>query len=218
MTEPVVVDRAAEIERLRSEAKACRACNLWKDATQTVFGEGPSDADILFVGEQPGDREDREGRPFVGPAGLMFDKALKEAGVVRERAYVTNSVKHFKFEPRGKLRLHKKPNAGEIDACRRWLFEEILTIEPRIIVALGATAAQSLVGRPVAIGANRGKLVEGAEGLSVFVTVHPSSLLRLPDEAARRAAYDLFVADLRVIGGLTACLPKEPSTIGRGHT
>lgn len=211
MTEPVVVDRAAEIERLRSEAKACRACNLWKDATQTVFGEGPSDADILFVGEQPGDREDREGRPFVGPAGLMFDKALKEAGVVRERAYVTNSVKHFKFEPRGKLRLHKKPNAGEIDACRQWLFAEILVFQPRLVVALGATAAQSLIGRPIPIGANRGKVFEPGNGVRVFVAVHPSSLLRVPDEAAKRQAYELFVQDLRAVDELATRLRNETS-------
>jgi uracil-DNA glycosylase family protein len=212
-----VEDKTAAIERLRKEAASCRACRLWKNATQTVFGEGPVDSDILFVGEQPGDREDRAGRPFVGPAGLMFDRALDEAGVDRKRAYVTNAVKHFKFEPRGKLRLHKKPNAGEIDACRRWLFAEIHTLQPRMVVALGATAAQGLVGRPVAIGANRGKVLEAAEGLRVFVTVHPSSLLRLPDEAARRAAYDVFVADLRVIGGLTARSSKEPSAVGHGH-
>jgi uracil-DNA glycosylase len=207
-------DKAAVIERLRKEAASCRDCRLWKNATQTVFGEGPADADILFVGEQPGDREDRAGRPFVGPAGLMFDRALDEAGVDRKRAYVTNAVKHFKFEPRGKRRLHKKPNAGEIDACRRWLFAEIHTLRPRIIVALGATAAQGLAGRPVAVGANRGKVLEAAEGLRVFVTVHPSSLLRLPDEAERQAAYDLFVADLHAIVGLMARSPKEPSAVG----
>ena len=145
-------DKSARIESLRREAAECRACPLWKDATQTVFGEGPADADMIFVGEQPGDREDRVGRPFVGPAGLMLDKALAEAGVDRQRAYVTNAVKHFKFEPRGKLRLHKKPNAGEINVCKRWLMNEIDVLKPRLIVALGATAAQSLAGRPVAIG------------------------------------------------------------------
>jgi DNA polymerase len=211
MAEPVIEDKAAAIERLRNEAASCEACPLWKNATQTVFGEGPTDADLLFVGEQPGDREDLAGRPFVGPAGLMFDKALEEAGVDRKRAYVTNAVKHFKFEPRGKLRLHKKPSASEINVCRRWLFAEILTLQPRLIVALGATAAQSLIGRPIAIGANRGKVLEGSEDRSVFVTVHPSSLLRVPDEAAKREAYALFVADLRAIGALTARPPNKTS-------
>ena len=157
-------DKAAEILRLRTEAASCRACGLSANATQTVFGEGPVDADILFVGEQPGDQEDLAGRPFVGPAGLLFDKALDEAGVDRSRAYVTNAVKHFKFEPRGKLRLHKKPNAGEVDACRCWLFAEIQTLAPRLIVALGATAAQSLVGRPVADRRRPRKSSRGAGG------------------------------------------------------
>jgi uracil-DNA glycosylase len=197
-------DKSAEIESLRREAAECRACPLWKDATQTVFGEGPADADIVFVGEQPGDREDRVGRPFVGPAGLMFDKALAEAGLDRKRAYVTNAVKHFKFEPRGKLRLHKRPNAGEINVCKRWLMSEIDILKPRLIVALGATALQSLAGRPVAIGKNRGETLTLANGLPVFVTVHPSSLLRLPDEADKQAAYARFVEDLRAVGELAA--------------
>ncbi len=197
-------EKLERIESLRREAAACRACPLWRDATQTVFGEGPPDADIVFVGEQPGDREDRAGRPFVGPAGLLFDKALEEAGVDRRRAYVTNAVKHFKFEPRGKLRLHKKPNAGEINVCRRWLFAEIEVIEPRLAVALGATAAQSLAGRPVAIGRNRGETLVLESGLRVVVTVHPSSLLRLPKEADREAAFAALVKDLRAAGELAA--------------
>ena len=143
----MTADKSARIEALRHEAAGCRACPLWRNATQTVFGEGPAEADILFVGEQPGDREDRAGRPFVGPAGLMLDKALEEAGVDRKRAYVTNAVKHFKFEPRGKLRLHKKPNAGEINVCKRWLFGEIDVLKPRLVVALGATAAQKSRGK-----------------------------------------------------------------------
>ena len=157
-----------------------------------MFGEGPAEADIIFVGEQPGDREDRVGRPFVGPAGLMLDRALAEPGVDRKRASVTNAVKHFKFEQRGKLRLHKRPNAGEINVCKRWLLSEIDVVKPRLIVALGATAAQSLAGRPVAIGKNRGETLTLANGLRVFVTVHPSSLLRLPDEADKQAAYARF--------------------------
>jgi uracil-DNA glycosylase len=204
MTDSASAEKITEIGRLRKEAASCRACGLWKNATQTVFGEGPADAEIVFVGEQPGDQEDRVGRPFVGPAGRMFDKALAEAGVDRSRAYVTNAVKHFKFEPRGKLRLHKKPNAGEIDICRRWLLGEILTLNPPLVVALGVTAAHSLIGRPVAIGANRGKVLDAGHGLRVFVTVHPSSLVRAPDEAARRKAYELFVDDLKAVGALAA--------------
>jgi uracil-DNA glycosylase len=195
-------DKPAEIEALRREASGCRACPLWANATQTVFGEGPADADLLFVGEQPGDQEDLAGRPFVGPAGRMFDRALADAGVDRRRAYVTNAVKHFKFEPRGKLRLHKKPNAGEIKVCRRWLFAEIATVQPRFVIALGATALQSLAGWPLPVLANRGQVLEIEHGWQVFATVHPSSLLRAPDEAAKAAAYADFVLDLRKLGQL----------------
>ena len=150
---------------LRREAASCRACPLWTNATQTVFGEGPADAEIMFVGEQPGDKEDREGRPFVGPAGLLLDRALVEAGIDRARVYVTNAVKHFKFEPRGKRRLHKRPNASEIKICRRWLAEEIEAIHPRLIVALGATAAQGLAQRAIPVQSNRGKVLDVANGL-----------------------------------------------------
>jgi uracil-DNA glycosylase len=188
-----------KIDNLRREAASCQACPLWKDATQTVFGEGPPDAEIMLVGEQPGDREDREGRPFVGPAGLLLDRALADAGVDRKRAYVTNAVKHFKFEPRGKRRLHKRPNAGEIKICRRWLFDEIEAVGPRLIVALGATAAQSLTGRAIPVQSNRGAVLDAANGLRVFVTIHPSALLRLQDEEEKRSAYASFVNDLRLI-------------------
>ena len=209
--------KADAIEALRRDAAHCRACPLWANATQTVFGEGPGEADIVFVGEQPGDREDRVGRPFVGPAGLMFDKALAEAGVDRRRAYVTNAVKHFKFEPRGKRRLHKRPNAGEISVCRRWLLSEIEVLKPRLVVALGATASQSLAGHPIAIGKNRGRTLALESGLNVFVTVHPSSLLRTPDEAARAAAYMLFVNDLRAVGELASSRPRaEPPLAAAG--
>jgi uracil-DNA glycosylase len=188
------------LEHLRREAASCRACPLWKNATQTVFGEGPSDAEIMLVGEQPGDREDLVGRPFVGPAGLLLDRALADAGVDRARVYVTNAVKHFKFEPRGKRRLHKRPNAGEIKVCGgKWLFGEIETIAPKLVVALGATAAQSLVGRAVPVQSHRGEVLDLPSGLQVLVTVHPSALLRLRDEKERRAAYDTFVKDLRLI-------------------
>jgi uracil-DNA glycosylase len=187
------------LDSLRREAASCQACPLWKDATQTVFGEGPPDAQIMFVGEQPGDREDREGRPFVGPAGLLLDRALAEAGVDRRRVYVTNAVKHFKFEPRGKRRLHKRPNASEIKICRRWLFEEIQAIGPRLIVALGATAAQGLAGRAIPVQSNRGSVLDVANGLRVLVTIHPSALLRLQGEEEKRSAYASFVGDLRSI-------------------
>jgi uracil-DNA glycosylase len=185
--------------QLRREAASCRACPLWKNATQTVFGEGPSDAEIMLVGEQPGDREDLSGRPFVGPAGLLLDGALADAGVDRARVYVTNAVKHFKFEPRGKRRLHKRPNAGEIRVCRRWLLGEIEAVAPQLVVALGATAAQSLVGRPVPVQTNRGAVLDLASGPRVLITVHPSALLRLRDKEEKRAAYDAFVQDLRPI-------------------
>jgi DNA polymerase len=163
----------------------------------------------MFVGEQPGDREDRDGHPFVGPAGQLLNKALAEAGVDRERVYVTNAVKHFKFEPRGKRRLHKRPNAGEIKICRRWLFDEIDAIGPQLIVALGATAAQSLAGRAIPVLANRGKILDGTDGLRIFITIHPSALLRLQDEEEKRSGYASFVNDLRSIERLI-----EPSAAG----
>ncbi len=197
-------DKSAQIEALRREAAGCRACPLWANATQTVFGEGPPEADIVFVGEQPGDREDQAGHPFVGPAGAVLDKALEEAGIDRKRVYVTNAVKHFKFEPRGKRRLHKKPNAGEIEVCKRWLLGEIDILKPRLVVALGSTAVQSLAGRPEPIGRNRGATLALANGLRVLVTVHPSSVLRVPDEADKQAAYARFVQDLRVVAALAA--------------
>jgi DNA polymerase len=156
----------------------------------------------MLVGEQPGDREDREGRPFVGPAGQLLEKALVEAGLSRERVYVTNAVKHFKFESRGKRRLHKRPNAGEIKICRHWLLDEIQAIRPRLVVALGATAAQSLTGRAIPIAANRGKILDAANEVQVFVTIHPSALLRLRDSEEKRFAYATFVDDLRAIDRL----------------
>jgi DNA polymerase len=187
------------LDSLRREAASCRACPLWEHTTQTVFGEGPTDAEIMLVGEQPGDREDREGRPFVGPAGLLLDRALADAGIDRGRVYVTNAVKHFKFELRGKRRLHKRPNGGEIKICRRWLFDEIEAIGPRLVVALGATALQGLAGRAMPVGANRGAVLDLAGGLRVFITIHPSALLRLQDEEERHSAYTSFVNDLRLI-------------------
>ena len=204
---------SSKLDELGREAASCRACPLWKDATQTVFGEGPLNADVMFVGEQPGDREDREGRPFVGPAGLLLDKALIEAGVDRKRVYVTNAVKHFKFEPRGKRRLNKRPNSSEIKICRRWLFQEIEAISPRLIVALGATAAQGLVGKAIPVQSNRGSVLTAESGLRVFVTIHPSALLRLQGEEAKRSGYASFVNDLRSIERLLDYSPDETKSV-----
>jgi uracil-DNA glycosylase len=185
-------------EAVREEAKVCTRCHLYKCATQTVFGEGPLDARILFVGEQPGDQEDLAGRPFVGPAGQLFDRALGEAGVDRGAAYVTNAVKHFKFEQRGKRRIHSKPDSGEIEACRWWIEQERLLIRPPLTVALGATAARSIFGKAVTITSMRGRAHALPEGGEAWVTVHPSFLLRVRDD--REAEYARFVEDLRVIG------------------
>jgi DNA polymerase len=182
------------------EAKACTRCHLYKPATQTVFGEGPLDAKIMFVGEQPGDQEDLAGRPFVGPAGQLFDRALGEAGVDRSQAYVTNAVKHFKFEARGKRRIHSKPEAPEIEACRWWIEQERVLIKPPVTVALGATAARSLFGRVLTISRVRGEPMELPDGGEAWVTVHPSFLLRLPDPEKKREEYARFVEDLARIG------------------
>ncbi len=183
---------------IRAEAMHCTRCELYKCATQTVFGEGPLDAPLVFVGEQPGDQEDLAGTPFVGPAGQLFDKALAEAGVPRERTYVTNAVKHFKFERRGKRRIHAKPDAGEINACRWWLQQELALIRPPLVVALGATAARSLFGRAVTIASLRGKAHKLEDGAEAWVTVHPSFLLRVRDD--KETEYARFVEDLRRIG------------------
>jgi DNA polymerase len=187
------------LTRLIEDAQDCRRCPLYRHATQTVFGEGPADAAVMLVGEQPGDQEDRQGRPFVGPAGKMLDRALADAGIDRTRVYVTNAVKHFKFEPRGKKRLHKKPNAGEIEACRWWLDQELALIKPALTVALGATAARALAGRPIAIGTSRGKLIELRDGVTGLVTIHPSFLLRMPDPELKAQEYRRFIQDLRLI-------------------
>ena len=171
-----------------ADARKCTRCDLYKHATQTVFGEGPLDVSIMFVGEQPGDQEDLAGRPFVGPAGKLFDASLEEAGIDRKRVYVTNAVKHFKFQQRGKRRLHSKPDGGEIKACKWWLQHELELIHPPVTVALGATAARSLFGKVVTVGKLRGEPQTLADGSECWVTVHPSALLRAPDEAARRAS------------------------------
>jgi DNA polymerase len=188
------------LDALRDSAAQCRACPLWRHATQTVFGEGPRDARIVFVGEQPGDQEDLQGRPFVGPAGRLWDRALEQAGLDRRASYVTNAVKHFKFEPRGKRRLHKRPVEVEISACHQWLERELTLLTPALIVALGATAARAIFGRSTAIEKNRGRILDPQEhhtewSAAILVTVHPSFLLRIPDEE-RQPAFERFVADL----------------------
>jgi uracil-DNA glycosylase family protein len=208
-------EASGKLDALSRRAASCQACPLWKDATQTVFGEGPPNADVMFVGEQPGDREDREGRPFVGPAGLLLDKALVEAGLDRKRIYVTNAVKHFKLEQRGKRRLHKRPNASEIKICRRWLFDEIEAVSPRLIVALGATAAHGLTGRATAVQSNRGSVLTVDKGLRVFMTIHPSALLRLQDDEEKRSGYQSFVNDLRPIERLLDDSPDQTKSGAR---
>ena len=196
----------ASWEALKAEAAVCTRCELHRCATQTVFGEGPLDPTILFVGEQPGDQEDLAGRPFVGPAGQVFDAALAEAGIDRATTYVTNAVKHFKFVARGKKRIHARPDAGEIDICRWWVDQERALIRPPLTVALGATAARSLVGKVVTISKVRGAPLTLADGSSCWVTIHPSYLLRLPDEEARRAERAAFVDDLKRIRDYAATL------------
>ena len=188
-----------DLAALRAEAQGCRNCHLWANATQTVFGEGPADARVLFVGEQPGDQEDLKGRPFVGPAGQLFDRALGEAGIDRATVYVTNAVKHFKFEPRGKRRIHQRPDSREVLACRPWLEGELAAVQAQTVVALGATAAQSLMGRTVTIGRERGRFQPYPPDRHLFVTVHPSFLLRVPDERAQAMEYRRFVDELRLI-------------------
>jgi DNA polymerase len=187
---------------LREAVQGCRGCDLYKNATQAVFGEGAGRAEVLFVGEQPGDKEDIAGRPFVGPAGQLFDKALEEAGIDRTQTYVTNAVKHFKWKARGKRRIHQKPNWSEVTACRPWLEAELEVVRPRVVVCLGATAAQSLLGRDFRVTQHRGELLESDIAEHVTATVHPSSILRQQDEGSRHAELAAFVDDLRVVARL----------------
>ena len=191
---------ADTLESLRAEAARCRRCPLFGPATQIVFGEGPAQAKLMFVGEQPGDQEDLQGRPFVGPAGQIFDAAMREAGLHRTQSYVTNAVKHFKFKQEGKRRIHERPNVGEVNHCRWWLKREIEMVQPDLIVALGATAARSLTGRNVPITANRGSFLESEEGVPVLVTIHPSYLLRLPDHETAARERRNFINDLKLAG------------------
>src|SRR5437763_4727170 len=200
------VDDEAPVVRslsgLRKAEYECHRCPLYRNATQAVPGEGPGHAKVMLVGEQPGDKEDLAGKPFVGPAGRLLDQALADAGIPRSETYVTNAVKHFKFEPRGKRRLHKKPNAYEIERCKWWFEQERALVKPQLVVALGATAARSLIGRQVAIGKLRGEPLALADGTQLLVTIHPSALLRIQEEEDKRAGYAEFVKDLRVVARL----------------
>ena len=188
---------SGDLDTVQKRARYCRACPLWKNATQTVFGEGKSSAKIFLIGEQPGDQEDKEGHPFVGPAGRLLDRALAEAGIDRDTCYVTNAVKHFKWEPRGKRRIHKKPSPREVAACRPWLEAELRLIHPRIVVCLGATAAAAILGPKVRILRDRGRTFSSVLAGTVLVTIHPSMLLRIPDRETAEAEYERFVDDLR---------------------
>src|SRR5215475_2137730 len=190
---------AISLAAVREEAAHCRACPLWKGATQTVFGEGPQNAQVVLVGEQPGDKEDLAGHPFVGPAGMMLDRALKEAGIDRKTTYVTNAVKHFKFVPRGKIRLHQKPNTPEIRACRQWYESELAAIKPDLVVAMGATAAQCVLGKITPINRNRGRPLDTPGGPKALVTIHPSYILRQQDDESRAREYARFVDDLKIV-------------------
>ena len=189
---------ARSVQQLREAAASCQACDLWVEATQTVFGEGSEHSRMMLVGEQPGDQEDLQGKPFVGPAGRLLERALDEAGIDRRRVYITNAVKHFRFTRRGKRRLHEKPNAGQIRACRPWLDGEIEVVRPRIIVLLGATAAQAVMGPAFRVSKQRGEVLNSPVGLPVVATVHPSSILRAADDESREAAMSSFIGDLRV--------------------
>jgi uracil-DNA glycosylase family protein len=188
------------LESLRSAAGSCKGCDLYKNATQTVFGEGPKDASVMLVGEQPGDMEDRQGHPFVGPAGRLLDKSLAEARISRDEVYITNAVKHFRWIQRGKRRLHQKPLIRQVIACKPWLDAEIEAIHPKVVVCLGATAAQSMAGRIVKITQERGKFLESDSGVAIFITIHPSSIYRLQEKDEQEKEYHRFVAEMKLVG------------------
>jgi len=193
------VPKTTSLKVLGAASHECRGCDLYKTATQVVFGAGPKSARVMFVGEQPGDQEDRQGEPFVGPAGVLLDKALADAGIPRDQVYVTNAVKHFKWEPRGKRRIHKKPRASEVKACRPWLEAELRAVKPAVVVCLGATAAQSMLGASFKLMQQRGQVVSRPAAARIVATIHPSAVLRAPDSESRKAAYAMLVADLKVV-------------------
>lgn len=200
-TAAALIPSRPSLSRLREAAGSCRACELWRKGTQTVFGEGSPDASVMLVGEQPGDREDLTGHPFVGPAGALLERALGEAGISRDDIFLTNVVKHFNWEARGKRRIHRKPNLSHIRACRPWLDAEIKLVDPDVLVLMGATAAQALLGRNFKVTEHRGELADSSLAPSVMATVHPSSILRARDSATRHAELEAFVRDLRVVEG-----------------
>jgi uracil-DNA glycosylase len=203
------------LTKLQRASKECQGCDLWRNATQTVFGEGPVHPDVMFVGEQPGDKEDLAGHPFVGPAGRVLDEALAAVGIDRRRAYVTNAVKHFKWERgSGQRRIHAKPNQLEIQACRPWLEAELRVLRPKVLVCLGSTAAQALLGRTFRVTIHRGEWVPSSLATNVLATVHPSSILRAPDEAARAEAMEAFIADLRPVAALLASAERHSAAPG----
>jgi uracil-DNA glycosylase len=204
MTAADFVPADHSLDVLREAACTCHGCALWENATQTVFGDGPAHAPLMLVGEQPGDVEDREGEPFVGPAGGVLDRALAAAGIDRDATYVTNAVKHFKWKPAGKRRLHQKPSTTEVVACRPWLVAEVDAVQPDVIVALGATAARSVIGRPIKVTEQRGQVLQSPEGWTVVPTVHPSSILRADDPERREVQFGAFVDDLSAVPALLA--------------
>jgi uracil-DNA glycosylase len=199
-------------EALRDAARSCKGCDLYKNATQTVFGEGPERANVLFVGEQPGDQEDKQGHPFVGPAGRLLDKALVEARIPREQVYVTNAVKHFKWIWRGKRRLHQKPAIRQVAACRPWLEAELESVGPKIVICLGATAAQAVLGKPVSITKERGKFIDSSSGLLTFITIHPSAIYRQREKDQQEKEYRRFAEELKLVSRKLRSLTRDART------
>jgi uracil-DNA glycosylase family protein len=206
------VPRKRTLKTLRDAARSCKGCDLYKNATQTVFGEGPERANVMFVGEQPGDQEDRQGHPFVGPAGRLLDKALVEAQIPREQVYVTNAVKHFKWIWRGKRRLHQKPAIRQVAACRPWLEAELESVRPKIVICLGATAAQAVLGKPVAITKERGKFMDSSSGLLTFITIHPSAIYRQREKEQQEKEYRRFAEEMKLVSRKLRSLTRHTRT------
>jgi uracil-DNA glycosylase family protein len=204
--------KARTLETLQEAARSCKGCDLYKNATQTVFGEGPQKASVVFVGEQPGDQEDRQGHPFVGPAGRLLDKTLAEARIPREQVYVTNAVKHFKWIWRGKRRLHQKPAIRQVAACRPWLEAELESVRPKIVICLGATAAQAVLGKSVSITKERGKFMDSSSGLLTFITIHPSAVYRQREKHQQEKEYRRFAEELKLVSRKLRSLARDART------